>query len=332
MGTKKLHLMFVCMILLATSSALMAADDDSLIIAPRGEKKVKVKKIDLPPPGTMMAESLCSLERDDEGWAVAVFEKLPGKSLSIRMRVLPCAWLEAMENIKPQAGRKIKFLVSGQVMVHEKQCYLLPVTAVSFEPALLPKKPTPEKHEKPEKVEIKSDPKDAPAAIKKDPTPKPEPKNTKLGVKKTPANNDDTHSPDDLIDDLFKDGKTIPILPEISDTKPPEQTPSTAPIKKSLQPASRSGIIDNRIAYIVPANSENSETTAWWKVVFVSDNTLQDGPVKVLPNRLLEKMQKPFKPGLCPRKLKISGMITKYRGQSYLLLRKALPARQMGQF
>ena len=59
---------------------------------------------------------------------------------------------------------------------------------------------------------------------------------------------------------------------------------------------------------------------------FESDNTLADEPIRLLPCKLLQKAKR--RGG----RLRISGEITRYQGRRYLLLRKVLPERRMGQF
>ncbi|HHH76164.1 MAG TPA: hypothetical protein ENL03_03980 [Phycisphaerae bacterium] len=327
MASKKLYLIFVCSVLWVGASALVLADDAKItptesdkpvVIAPRPAGPVKAKKTKFPPSGTAMAENLCTLQQDDSGWTVAVFEKTPGNLLPLRLRILPCGWLDAMENSQTAGGQKL-FLVTGVITVHKEICYLLPITASTYKPANIEKVPpadnktTPDVKPEPEKAE--------------------DPKKTADDPKDDDKKDDGTHSPDDIIDRLFKDGQTKPFLPEvIKPEETPHKTRSVAPVKKSLKAAPRGSIVDNRIAYIVPANDEDPCDPAWWKVVFVSDNTLQDEPILILPNRILERVQAMYKPHLSAKKIRVSGHITTYKGRNYLLLKKAMPVRQMGQF
>jgi len=75
------------------------------------------------------------------------------------------------------------------------------------------------------------------------------------------------------------------------------------------------------------------EAGEWWEARFESDNTLQDQPMRLLPCRKLREAERL----VAARKqktlrLRITGQITQYKGRRYLLLRKLLPERDMGQF
>jgi len=75
------------------------------------------------------------------------------------------------------------------------------------------------------------------------------------------------------------------------------------------------------------------EAGEWWQGRFESDNTLQDQPMRLLPCRKLQEAERL----VAARKrktlrLRITGQITQYKGRQYLLLRKLLPERDMGQF
>jgi len=67
----------------------------------------------------------------------------------------------------------------------------------------------------------------------------------------------------------------------------------------------------------------------YWLFVFESDGkSLADPPVKVLPNRWLEKMESDVAASHEPIIFRVSGEITAYRGQNFLLLRKVLIERE----
>jgi hypothetical protein len=68
--------------------------------------------------------------------------------------------------------------------------------------------------------------------------------------------------------------------------------------------------------------------TGWRQAVFVGDNTLREPPMRLLPCRLLE-MAEAAGSGQFWR---VSGEVTRYKGRHYLLIRKLIRLRDMGQF
>jgi hypothetical protein len=75
----------------------------------------------------------------------------------------------------------------------------------------------------------------------------------------------------------------------------------------------------DRLAHVQPAGADG-----WPLAVFVSDNTLREAPMRLLPNRLL---------GRTPTgEHSLSGEVFIYRGRGYLLLRKAVRHFDMNQF
>jgi len=80
-------------------------------------------------------------------------------------------------------------------------------------------------------------------------------------------------------------------------------------------------MIVDRLVRVLP-----DSTGAWWEVRFEADNSLGEPPLRVLPGRFLQVAQK------LGGKLRITGEMTHYKGQSYILLRKVLRERQLGQF
>jgi hypothetical protein len=64
----------------------------------------------------------------------------------------------------------------------------------------------------------------------------------------------------------------------------------------------------------------------WMEARFEADNSLLERPLPLLPCRLLEKAE------ALTGKVRITGVIRRYKGQDYLLLRKVIAERDMGQF
>ncbi len=71
----------------------------------------------------------------------------------------------------------------------------------------------------------------------------------------------------------------------------------------------------------------------WWVFVFVSDNNPDqspDPPMKLLPNRMLERMVRETQNGTVDADFIVSGEVTDFLGENYLLLRKLMRKRNQG--
>ncbi len=69
----------------------------------------------------------------------------------------------------------------------------------------------------------------------------------------------------------------------------------------------------------------------YWLFVFESDGkALADPPIKILPNRWLEKMESDVAASREALIFRVSGEVTTYRGQNFILLRKVLIEREPG--
>ena len=80
-------------------------------------------------------------------------------------------------------------------------------------------------------------------------------------------------------------------------------------------------MIVDRLVRVLP-----DPASPWWNVRFEADNALGEPPLRVLPSRFLRTAQR------LGGKLRVTGEMTHYKGQSYILLRKVLPERPLGQF
>jgi hypothetical protein len=101
---------------------------------------------------------------------------------------------------------------------------------------------------------------------------------------------------------------------------PSLQSQSKSQIKHKLLPEGH---------YIADRRGRLICSSDYWLFVFESDGkVLADPPIKVLPNRWLEKMESDVAASHDPILFRISGEITTYRGQNFLLLRKVLIERE----
>lgn len=83
--------------------------------------------------------------------------------------------------------------------------------------------------------------------------------------------------------------------------------------------------------YIANRRGRLLQGDVFWVFTFESDGkNLSDPPIKVLPNRWLEKMESDVRTSPDPIIFRISGEVTCYRGQNFLLLRKVLVEREFG--
>jgi hypothetical protein len=107
-------------------------------------------------------------------------------------------------------------------------------------------------------------------------------------------------------------------------TKPLVPTPQPAsPDAGNATPAfdaPAGDILIDRVVRIV-----RSADGQWLEARFEADNTLQEQPVPLLPCHLLERAV------AVNGKVRITGILRRYKGRDYLLLRKAIPERDMGQ-
>ncbi|NQU74795.1 MAG: hypothetical protein HQ546_00605 [Planctomycetes bacterium] len=119
-----------------------------------------------------------------------------------------------------------------------------------------------------------------------------------------------------------------PVLPT-SATAPAGEGDSEAP-KALFQPLPKppGSMIFNRLGRLV-----KDEASGWWTFRFESEkNLLYEPPMRVLPNRLLEEMETILeKNSIAPTvRFLVSGEVTHYRGNQYLLIRRKLVKREMG--
>jgi hypothetical protein len=104
-----------------------------------------------------------------------------------------------------------------------------------------------------------------------------------------------------------------------------QEQPGKPVIARGVETQTGMGYVVDRLVRILP-----DDRGRWWLARFESDNTLSDEPVRLLPCKLLERaraMAMGSDGGLIFR---VSGELTRYKGRSYLLLRKVLRERDLG--
>ncbi len=87
-------------------------------------------------------------------------------------------------------------------------------------------------------------------------------------------------------------------------------------------------MVVNRLVTIVP-----SQEGEWMEARFVSDNTLREQPIRLLPCRMLEIAER-LDAAKTRRvvKFRVSGWTTTYQGRQYMLLRKAMKVPRISRF
>jgi hypothetical protein len=69
----------------------------------------------------------------------------------------------------------------------------------------------------------------------------------------------------------------------------------------------------------------------WWIFIFEADNdSYPEPPMKLLPNQTLERMVRESRGGLDPVVFIVSGEVTDFKSENYLLPRKVLRKRDLG--
>jgi len=282
------------------------------VIEPRGRAPVRPGTPKLPPEGTMVVDRLCRIETDPSGWVLLTFANEKGKK-PIRPRwALPNKLLEEMEKLETgnartgRRGSQILFRLSGETTVHRVNLFLLirRVAIVEGPKDRAGENAATGSSSGPPKV----------AAGREAAT---QPKASTRPRKKGPSSAD-------LMQALLNEKNPNPVIitprkgePDASGTK------SVAPRAKrpTITPATRNIIVD-RLVTIQPAG-----VGKWLDATFEADYTLREPPARLLPCRMLKWVAKVRRSD----RLRITGEITSYKGRRFLLLRKAIMERPLGQ-
>jgi hypothetical protein len=137
-------------------------------------------------------------------------------------------------------------------------------------------------------------------------------------------------SAEDVAAELLKQPLSQPIVDIRQDPRPLPTSRSVAPQGTPL-PAGPGRIVANRFARVTHPKGAD-----WYVLVFEGDNTLQEPPLRVLPNDWLDKLIigsasniAPVAPGAI---FQVSGQIYRYRGNSYILLHSVIRKREVHTF
>lgn len=133
-------------------------------------------------------------------------------------------------------------------------------------------------------------------------------------------------SADEIIREFQRQRPTaVPILPSgDEDEINVRAAPGTAPGVKTRPRLPDGYMLLDRTGRIVQEGQ-------WWAFIFESDSDAHpEPPMKLLPNRALERMVRESRGGLDTVVFIVSGEVTDFRGDNYLLPRKVLRKRDLG--
>ncbi len=271
------------------------------ITKPLNTKK-PVEAAPLPAEGSMVVDRLSRLWSErNSAWLVLTFAPEPGRDGEVERRVLPSMLMEQMETLAARTPG-MRFRVSGETTVFQKHAYLLLSKVTALPPEVAP----------------------SPAAPAKVPTPttKPAPASAPAAAKNAEP------SSDDLLNALLSEkvGRPVQTVPVLPDSPKPS---SVAPTGPKVLPVVRGEMVADRLVRIMP-----DPKGKWWLAAFEADNTLQEPPMRLLPCGMLAKAQAlaaGSRPGRM-RVFRVSGKITRYAGNRYLLIRKVIVELNLGQF
>ena len=294
-----------------TTQAVEAEDDLTRLLLdrppvpitkPRDAEPLEPKP-DLPAPGSAVVKRRCRIAyRPETGWYLLTF--LPEQSGEVVQPrwVLQSEWLAAIEPLMKGPNAPL-FCVSGETTVYRDRAFIFlrNVTVIGQSPQLsatATTQPKPTDSETEKAITTASQPTDKAAG-----------------------------SQDRILGNLLRDRPGKPIVVAAEPGKV-QLAGAVAPTGNREQLSEDRGAM--RIDRLVTINPESGD---WRQVRFISDNTLQDQPMYLLPCKLLEEAEDVITAE--KRKtvqLRITGEMTHYKGRRYLLLRKVLREREMGQF
>ena len=328
-------------------------DTSPRVIQPRTRRDIAAPA---PPPaaGQIVDCRARILKIPGANWFLIRYEPEPNRPRAPQF-LLPCQLLEQIESFSEGSPPPV-LLVSGETTWYHKRSFLLLRQAFADEGDATPVAPP---SPRPGRVTSVT-PASAPPVTVTPPSVPPVPTGVKpppvsvsdLGSEKAPdanaasrpAPSGDSNArassmpataasgpgevdPEEIIRRLAgqRPGKSLGVR-RMPDSQP--VAPSVAPV--STQPAvasARGTMLVDRVMQISP-----DEKSGWWAGHFLGDNTLREPPVRLLPCSLLEDAENQV--AASPRHLqfRVSGEMTEYKGRRYLLLRKLVPERDLGQF
>ncbi len=308
---------------------------DVPIIAPEGDAGLPKPPPPKPsPPGSQIVHRRATIARLSGGWFAIELLGEPDGTAGPRNPhriLLPNGLLEEFEKL-PTKQQQGVFRVTGDTTEYRGKNFLL-LQKLSYDPddnapPAPPENPAaPVTHTPSAPVPSEAPPANAPdpaGAPDSPPDPgSPAPDPGSEGTAPTEFSVEDAAA--ELLEIMRADRLEQTLVAGESVPAPVAPAPSVAPApRRSLQAKPGQMVVD-RVVRVV-----REEGAGWAVARFEADNTLQEQPMRLLPNHLLvEPEQKAGAPGL---RWRITGEVTQYKGRRYLLLRKCLVEHDLGQF
>jgi len=115
-----------------------------------------------------------------------------------------------------------------------------------------------------------------------------------------------------------------PVEPGVEVRRSAAPSPSVSPNQDDLRLLPDGSMLVDRPGRLV------REGDGWTFVIETAGEVVRERPLRLLPCRMLEQMEIAAAGGTAPVIFVVSGEVTEYRGANYLLLRKLLVRRDMG--
>ncbi len=278
------------------------------VIRPRNYKPTP-RPASLPGGGSRVLETPCRLQFfQPANWYLLRFENQDSNLPMYSRFVLQNSYLEQIESLAGQNPPPV-LKVSGETMVYRGRSFiLLDDVAIGGTEAAAAPSPSPRPVRQTPAVMPVSMPADANVAPADDPKPP---------------------SSEDVLKDLLRDRPGKHVAVPVLTAQETDNVPSVAP-KPATRPvaSARGAMVVDRLVRIYPETKDG-----WWMVNFETDNTLREPPLRLMPCRLLEKAEDYIRDNEALYvRFRVSGEITEYHGRRYLVLRKLLPYKDLGQF
>ena len=344
-------LLGVCLCARGADKKKSTDDFETLLMRPRSVPMTRrqgkivrtVRKLPWTLDGSMVVDRKCVIRRDaGSGWSLVQFPR-DGNRPFLRPRwLLPNSLLETVEPLLDKSHKQV-FRISGETAIYQERVFLL-MKKLTLQATSLPKAKPPEWKSDPSKGW--PNPTTAPAAGRQKlavtprhwsgtttrpttmstrrPTAMPATRPAEFTPRRMPRKKGASAA--DILKGLMRDRPGSPVIAPVAGPIDPAATRSEAAptTGREIQPSAKGKLIVDRIIRVLATGDGQ-----WKEVRFEADNTLREPPIRLLPCRHLEWAEA-FVGGT--NKLRISGLVTQYKGRRYLLLRKVLRVRDMNQF
>ncbi len=276
-----------------------------LTIARDAKPQAKARK--LPRDGSIIEDRKCRIVYHPEtGWYLLKFMDAIEGGDNFSRWVLQSETLAA---IKPRidSGDGEFRVIKGETTVYRKRLFILLREVSSLKPPAQAAQPVPSAQSAP-------------------PTKKPGQTGPSEAAATMPGNSGG--SPDDILAEMARRRPSKPVAQPEPRTESLRIADSVSPARGAQLSARRGEMVVNRLVTIVP-----SQDGEWMEARFVSDNTLREQPIRLLPCMALEIAER-LDAAKSRRvvKFRISGWTTMYEGRRYMLLRKAMKVPRISRF